>query len=305
MKSKVILVAVAFVICIMIPISIAGAIAENPIGFIGELIFGDGDTEEVSDEVKEMYNEFIDSRLGSDTLDYINEKMKNKEPIYPNADFIIPMLLTLDESIIIENSSFDSLKLSKIIDVLFECRYKENENNEKIDISIDEYITSLKKMDQFTKLKSLSNTTILMYINEFGGTYGEEIEINGTSEIGNEIAKSALAKRGCKYVWGAEGPNEFDCSGLVWWACKENNVNFTRTTASALATMGKNLSKNQLQPGDIITFTTLPPRVSHVGIYIGNGKMVHAPNENTTVRVDDVFNSHYWVSCIYNYRRLY
>lgn len=305
MKNKVILVAVAFVICIMIPVSIAGAIVENPIGFIGELIFGDGDTEEVSNEVKEMYNEFIDSELGSDTLDYINEKLKNRESIYPNADFIIPMLLTLDESVIIKDATFESLSLNKIIDILFEYRYKENDNKENVDISIDEYITSIKKLDQFKKLKNLSNTTIILYINEFGGKYGEEIEINGSSEIGNAIAKSALSKRGCKYVWGAEGPNEFDCSGLVYWACKENKVNFKRTTASVLSTMGKNLSKNQLQPGDIITFKTLPPNVSHVGIYIGNGKMVHAPNENTTVRVDDIFSSKYWVSCIYNYRRLY
>lgn len=47
---------------------------------------------------------------------------------------------------------------------------------------------------------------------------------NGDSEIGNAIVTSALSELGSQYVWGASGPNTFDCSGLVWWACHENGV---------------------------------------------------------------------------------
>lgn len=128
---------------------------------------------------------------------------------------------------------------------------------------------------------------------------------NGDSEIGNAIVTSALSKLGCQYVWGASGPNTFDCSGLVWWACHENGVNFTRTTAAVLSTMGTEVSKDELQPGDIITFKTDPSYVSHVGIYIGDGKMVHAPNKRTVVKVENVFDSNYWQSVLHNYRRLY
>ena len=85
-------------------------------------------------------------------------------------------------------------------------------------------------------------------------------------------------------VWGAEGPDEFDCSGLVWWACNENGVTFTRTTAQELSKMGTEVKLHELQPGDIMTFKTDPTYVSHVGIFIGNGMMVHAPNERTVVR---------------------
>lgn len=127
----------------------------------------------------------------------------------------------------------------------------------------------------------------------------------GNSEIGNAIVLSAMKKLGCHYVWGAEGPDTFDCSGLVWWACHENNVNFTRTTASELSKMGIEVSKEELQPGDIITFKTDPSYVSHVGIYIGDGKMIHAPNQNTVVRIDVIFSSKYWNAVTYNYRRLY
>ena len=146
-----------------------------------------------------------------------------------------------------------------------------------------------------------------MYIRYFGdnSNASDNVEVEGNSEIGKAIANSALSKQGCKYVWGASGPNEFDCSGLVWWACKENGIKFERTTAQVLSTMGQKITKEQLQAGDIITFKTDARYVSHVGIYIGNGKMVHAPNSRSVVRIDDIFNSSYWTKVTYNYRRLY
>ena len=146
-----------------------------------------------------------------------------------------------------------------------------------------------------------------MYIRYFGDSSNasDNVEVEGNSEIGKAIAKSALSKQGCKYVWGASGPNEFDCSGLVWWSCKENGIKFERTTAQVLSTMGQKITKEQLQAGDIITFKTDARYVSHVGIYIGNGKMVHAPNSRSVVRIDDIFNSSYWTKVTYNYRRLY
>ena len=116
----------------------------------------------------------------------------------------------------------------------------------------------------------------------------DNYEPTGDSELGNKIVKSALSKRGCKYVWGAEGPDEFDCSGLVWWACNENGVTFTRTTAQELSKMGTEVKLHELQPGDIMTF-----------------KMVHAPNERTVVRVDKVLTSEYWARALYNIRRIY
>ena len=133
----------------------------------------------------------------------------------------------------------------------------------------------------------------------------DNYEPTGDSELGNKIVKSALSKRGCKYVWGAEGPDEFDCSGLVWWACNENGVTFTRTTAQELSKMGTEVKLHELQPGDIMTFKTDPTYVSHVGIFIGNGMMVHAPNERTVVRVDKVLTSEYWARALYNIRRIY
>lgn len=151
--------------------------------------------------------------------------------------------------------------------------------------------------EQFLQIKNKTYVSI-------GGNY-QNYEPQGDSELGNAIVKSALSKCGCSYVWGASGPNTFDCSGLVYWACKQNGVNFGRTTASELSTMGISVSIEELQPGDILTFKTEPPKISHVGIYIGDGKMVHAPHTGDVVKVVNVMDSKYWRKVIHNCRRLY
>ncbi len=161
---------------------------------------------------------------------------------------------------------------------------------------------------QLTQYDNLTDEQLLQIKNKtyisIGGNY-QNYEPHGDSELGNAIVKSALSKCGCPYVRGGSGPNVFDCSGLVWWACKQNGVNFERTTASELSTMGMQVTIDDLQPGDIITFKTEPPKISHVGIYIGDGKMVHAPHTGDVVKVVNVLNSQYYTKVIHNCRRLY
>lgn len=128
--------------------------------------------------------------------------------------------------------------------------------------------------------------------------------VENDSSIGVAIANYALSKQGSPYVYGASGPNSFDCSGLVYWAHKQAGINFSRPTAAGLSGMGKAVSYSNLQAGDIITFKTDPSRVSHVGIYIGGGKMVHAPVPGQTVQVANL-NVSYWQNTLYNCRRLY
>lgn len=130
------------------------------------------------------------------------------------------------------------------------------------------------------------------------------VEESGDSSVGIAIANYALSKQGSPYVWGASGPNSFDCSGLVYWAHRQAGIKFSRPTAASLSGMGVAVSYSNLQPGDIITFKTSPSYVSHVGIYIGGGKMVHAPVPGQTVQVANL-NIAYWQNALYNCRRLY
>jgi cell wall-associated NlpC family hydrolase len=94
----------------------------------------------------------------------------------------------------------------------------------------------------------------------------------------------ALSKIGKPYRWGAVGPNAFDCSGLVKWSFEKAGRALPRTS-KAMAGVGVKVSKSSLQPGDLVFFYK---PISHVGIYIGNGKIVHASNKKSPVKVSDI-----------------
>ncbi|MGW4563644.1 NlpC/P60 family protein [Streptomyces sp. NPDC004561] len=91
----------------------------------------------------------------------------------------------------------------------------------------------------------------------------------------------AYSKLGSPYVWGATGPDAFDCSGLVQAAYRSAGVSLPRTTYAQI-NAGRRVSRSELQPGDLVFFYS---GVSHVGMYIGNGQMIHAPNPSAPVRV--------------------
>ncbi|MBP0459080.1 C40 family peptidase [Streptomyces montanisoli] len=91
-------------------------------------------------------------------------------------------------------------------------------------------------------------------------------------------ARGALGR---PYVWGATGPDAFDCSGLTQAAWKAAGVSLPRTTYTQIGA-GRRVQKSQLQPGDLVFFYS---GVSHVGLYIGHGEMIHAPHPGAPVRV--------------------
>ncbi|WP_405553421.1 NlpC/P60 family protein [Streptomyces sp. NBC_01171] len=91
----------------------------------------------------------------------------------------------------------------------------------------------------------------------------------------------AYRKLGSPYVWGATGPDAFDCSGLIQAAYRSAGISLPRTTYAQI-NAGRRVSRSQLQPGDLVFFYS---GVSHVGIYVGNGRMIHAPNPSAPVRV--------------------
>lgn len=104
------------------------------------------------------------------------------------------------------------------------------------------------------------------------------------TSTGQKIADDAMSKQGAPYVWGATGPSSFDCSGLTSWAYNQVGKSIPRTSG-AQASGGTPVSLNALQPGDIISYYS---GASHVAIYIGDGKIVHAVNEGTPVQVNDI-----------------
>ncbi|WP_405724099.1 NlpC/P60 family protein [Streptomyces sp. NBC_01537] len=91
----------------------------------------------------------------------------------------------------------------------------------------------------------------------------------------------AYGALGLPYVWGATGPSSYDCSGLTQAAWRSAGVSLPRTTYTQI-NAGTRVSRSQLQPGDLVFFYS---GISHVGLYIGNGQMIHAPHPGAPVRI--------------------
>ncbi|MEV5889902.1 WXG100 family type VII secretion target [Nonomuraea fuscirosea] len=100
---------------------------------------------------------------------------------------------------------------------------------------------------------------------------------------GARIIEAARQHIGKPYVWGANGPNAFDCSGLVYYALNQAGIKIGDTTAAGYQASGKPVSSPQ--PGDIVFFGH---PASHVGVYIGDGQMIHAPRPGADVTVAPV-----------------
>jgi cell wall-associated NlpC family hydrolase len=110
------------------------------------------------------------------------------------------------------------------------------------------------------------------------------IAIPTANTIGAQALRWALTRRGDPYVWGAAGPSSFDCSGLVLWAYAKVGISLPHFTGDQWQ-MGVHVGRNQPEPGDLVFFY---PDIGHVGLYIGNGLMVDAPDFGEDVQVQPV-----------------
>ncbi|AJC56500.1 C40 family peptidase [Streptomyces sp. 769] len=113
----------------------------------------------------------------------------------------------------------------------------------------------------------------------------------GSSDSGSYSTKAgkalafARSQIGKPYVWGATGPSSYDCSGLTQAAWRAAGVDLPRTTWDQVK-VGTRVSSSDLQPGDLVFFFN---DISHVGMYIGGGEMIHAPHPGASVRVESIY----------------
>ncbi|WP_448616261.1 C40 family peptidase [Modestobacter sp. URMC 112] len=98
------------------------------------------------------------------------------------------------------------------------------------------------------------------------------------------VVDTALAQQGKSYVWAGAGPHTYDCSGLTQFALAAAGVSLPHSSR-VQSTMGSPVARGDLQPGDLVFFYS---PVSHVGIYVGGGQMVHAPTAGDVVKVSSV-----------------
>ncbi len=110
-----------------------------------------------------------------------------------------------------------------------------------------------------------------------------------------QVVDFALQYVGYSYVYGAESPSEgFDCSGLVYYVFHHFDYNVTRTASRQYANDGVKVSKSELQPGDLVFFSSNGGySVTHVGIYIGDGQFVHASCPSVGLVISDLNSDYY------------
>ena len=107
------------------------------------------------------------------------------------------------------------------------------------------------------------------------------------------LIQTALGKIGCRYRMGAVGPNVFDCSSFTRWVYRQNGRSLSGTAAVQYNTTQR-VDRNALKPGDLVFFkNTYKKGISHVGIYLGGGRFVHAANEKKGVITSSLSESYY------------
>jgi cell wall-associated NlpC family hydrolase len=108
-----------------------------------------------------------------------------------------------------------------------------------------------------------------------------------------KILDAAYREIGKPYVYAAAGPNAYDCSGFTYYLFKtELGITIPRTSYSQ-GSAGVKVEKSQLVPGDLVFFNTTGRGISHVGLYIGDGNMIHASSGKRQVRIDNINSGYY------------
>ncbi len=148
-----------------------------------------------------------------------------------------------------------------------------------------------------------------------GATHAEETPDEGFSasitRLGSvwsssvqDLLLGALSLTGVKYTYGGNSPETgFDCSGFVRYVFQQAGNLTLPHGARAISQLGQVVALNQLQPGDLVFFNTLKATFSHVGIYVGEGRFIHAPASGGGVHIVDM-NDSYWAKRFNGARRL-
>jgi peptidoglycan DL-endopeptidase CwlO len=141
-----------------------------------------------------------------------------------------------------------------------------------------------------SKLGVLNSSAMTQALSIFNktGSYPDVVLPEATS-VETTALRAALTQRGKPYLWGASGPDAYDCSGLVVWAYAMEGISLPHYTGS-LWNDGEHISRDDLQPGDLLFFGS---DISHVGFYLGNGLMVDAPHSGSDVRVEAIWWGEY------------
>ncbi len=177
---------------------------------------------------------------------------------------------------------------------------KKAEENEKIKSEDEKKIEEVAKNQNIVKVSVAqdANKAKDVQVDKAVSTNKETTvakAVSNTNEkpIANTAVNSALDKLGSKYVYGATGNGAYDCSGLIYSVYKnELGINLPRSSREQSG-YGQQVSRSDMQKGDLIFFNTTGGGVSHVGIYMGNNEFVHASSGQRKVMVSNLDENYY------------
>lgn len=150
-------------------------------------------------------------------------------------------------------------------------------------------VTIVKKQSSWYQIQS--GKTKGWVSKTYVSTKGSNVPSRGDDEsTGEKIVSIAQAQLGKPYLYGATGPRAFDCSGLTQYIYRQAGISIGRTSSSQ-SVQGRTVSRANLQAGDLVFFKTNGSKyVSHVGIYVGNGKMIHSPKPGDVVKTSSLLS---------------
>ena len=160
--------------------------------------------------------------------------------------------------------------------------------------------------DLFSSVKKIGKADKLSVTGVYGDWYqvssgsvtgymsASYISLSATSSQGEQIAKTALQYLGVPYVYGGASPRGFDCSGLCYYVYQQYGYSLYRGATSMWNNNGVLVAKSDLQPGDLVFFKDSTSPIGHVGMYIGDGKFVHAASGKGKVIITELEDSGYY-----------
>ena len=138
-----------------------------------------------------------------------------------------------------------------------------------------------------------SNTSLNVGVKKEPASYSDTSSSNVKAGVRDRIIEFARKKLGSPYVWGATGPNSFDCSGFVGYVFKSAASLTLPRVSSAQATFKPKISSMNMKKGDLVFFNTTGKGISHVGIYMGNRQFIHASSGSKRVTVSSLDSNYY------------
>ena len=278
---------------------------ETTVDFV-TMVIGDvsdifGDNEITVSDMDLLVSTFYDRTEHKDMIDNIVSQYSDSDAVTPEnilKVFIFSQCNEINQSTVMQVASYISNDMGDIFNP----------------DSMVEYMLSTPPFSLSCKEHEITRDSLLYLFNSGNNGSGDSDYIpDEGSSIGEKIVGFAKSKLGARYWWGANGPDNFDCSGFVYWTHNKAGIRIGRTTAAGYSQMGKPIPYSELKIGDVITFD-YGSGVAHIGIYIGNGQMINALGKGSgtvgqypdqCVKISSVAKGSYFYRNMYNCRRLY